>query len=176
MMEQDADQIADMMEKGQDDLFEDDDLGNDAAEASSVPGPPPAGAGNRTVSGAQPLIGDAEGRKESSHGASDGPATADTEKEDHVLAREFVRLVDADDKSCLRDFFLTRDVNDIFDAFVDLETLFDKKRQKSIESHANKMLPAKEWAALVRERKELKSLVAKLMRREMSKRVGRTKK
>lgn len=158
MSRRSVDDIADMMET------------NDEEEEEADGGETPA------ASVSQATLGQAEHPPAL---ASAAPAT-DTSKSIRERGQHLARMVASGDKEGVKNYILTEPVDDMWQITLDMEEWQSAGEQKQMDKDFNKLIPGKEFAALLRQRPELKKFVQQMIKREMQKKIasltGRKKK
>lgn len=158
MSRRSVDDIADMMET------------NDEEEEEADGGETPA------ASVSQATLGQAEHPPAL---ASAAPAT-DTSKSIRERGQHLARMVASGDKEGVKNYILTEPVDDMWQITLDMEEWQSAAEQKQMDKDFNKLIPGKEFAALLRQRPELKKFVQQMIKREMQKKIasltGRKKK
>jgi len=104
-----------------------------------------------------------------------GAASAEVLKEeDRIRARgrSLSEIVAANDKEALKRYMLEEPVDDMWSTTLDMEDWQTPEERKKMDKDFNKLLPAKEFAALLRQRPELKKIVQQAMKREMERRIA----
>ena len=84
------------------------------------------------------------------------------------LGKTYTALVEGGEKSGLRKFLLEEPVEDLVACFIDLEEWLTAEDQERLDKKAEKLISGKEFAKMLRERPELKTLVARLTKRALS--------
>lgn len=111
---------------------------------------------------------------------SAAPAEAAGESPIRTRSRYLAEKVNAGDKEAVRHYLLNEPVEDMWNIQLDLEEWQTKAEQKALDKGFNKLIPGKEFAAILRERPELKTFVQRMIKREMEKKIasftGRKKK
>eukprot|EP00929_Paragymnodinium_shiwhaense_P072673 TRINITY_DN3688_c3_g1_i1.p1 TRINITY_DN3688_c3_g1~~TRINITY_DN3688_c3_g1_i1.p1 ORF type:complete len:799 (-),score=199.56 TRINITY_DN3688_c3_g1_i1:131-2527(-) len=92
------------------------------------------------------------------------------------LTERWQAMVKAKDGKALSDTLLTEDVDVMWNAMVYMEESMPQAEYKQMDKEFNKLVPAKEFARLLRERKELRSLVQKSMKREVERTMNKFRK
>jgi len=108
------------------------------------------------------------------------PAEASGESPIRTRSRYLAEKVNAGDKEAVRHYLLNEPVDDMWNIQLDFEEWQTKAEQKALDKAFNKLIPGKEFAAILRERPELKTFVQRMIKREMEKKIasftGRKKK
>mmetsp|Transcript_29662 Transcript_29662/g.67216 ORF Transcript_29662/g.67216 Transcript_29662/m.67216 type:complete len:331 (-) Transcript_29662:230-1222(-) len=95
-----------------------------------------------------------------------GPLTPEQVR---ALGKRLGAMIDAADSAGIRQFLLQEPIDNQWLAFVDMEEWMTQQESDAQEKAFNRLIPPKQFAKLLRERKELRGLVTKLMKRELKK-------
>mmetsp|Transcript_4294 Transcript_4294/g.10447 ORF Transcript_4294/g.10447 Transcript_4294/m.10447 type:complete len:274 (-) Transcript_4294:55-876(-) len=97
---------------------------------------------------------------------TNGPLTSEQVR---ALGKRLDAMIGAGDAEGIRRFLLEEPIDNQWLAFVDMEEWMTPEEGDAQEKAFNRLIPPKQFAKLLKERKELRGLVTKLMKRELKK-------
>eukprot|EP00411_Alexandrium_monilatum_P019910 CAMPEP_0175251430 /NCGR_PEP_ID=MMETSP0093-20121207/35659_1 /TAXON_ID=311494 /ORGANISM="Alexandrium monilatum, Strain CCMP3105" /LENGTH=729 /DNA_ID=CAMNT_0016545695 /DNA_START=42 /DNA_END=2231 /DNA_ORIENTATION=+ len=113
---------------------------------------------------------------ETHHGASSGGSTCVQASERlRAESERIVGLIRAGDKEAVKEAFLSVSVEDLWSTVVDMEERLNGEQSRVLERDFDRLIPGREFAALLRQRPELKTVVVRLAKRRVRRMVGRRK-
>jgi len=90
-----------------------------------------------------------------------------------ALAKCLCILVQEGDAEGIKLFMLEVPLEDNWNALVGMEEWLDKETQKDFDKQFNRLVPAKQWAVMLKQNPKLKELISRFMKREVQKSVGK---
>lgn len=104
-----------------------------------------------------------------------GGAGSDAEAPDRLRAESerVIGLIRAGDREAVKEAFLSVPVEDLWNSIVIMEERLDERERDAIERDFDRLIPPREFAALLRQRRELKTVVARMAKRKVRKMLGR---
>lgn len=107
--------------------------------------------------------------EEAGDGEAEEEVRAEEEKEEaksatRVQSERFVALVRTGDKAALREMLMAASADDIWNGYLDMGQWLDSKERRSIEQEFDRLVPGREFASLLRQRPELKTVVTRMVK------------
>jgi len=108
--------------------------------------------------------------------SQEDPATVENGKEvnDQIrrLGQQCVALIAVEDAAGLKNLFLTAPIDDLWEMTLDFERWQSEAELKKMDKAFGRLIPGKEFAKMLRQRKELRGYVQKDMKHKLDRRIA----